>query len=198
MTYTSHLNHTTNQTQKHRASYHAPLPLDHDIVNKEIEYSINDHVDLNDNRQGIIRFIGEISVELNGAIWYGIELTEAKGTNNGTLKGVTYFRCEATYGTFVERKTIRWLSSEYSANVDLDSIDRFHINQIVNVKGKKGSAQIRFIGLWGDNLKYGLELLDDTGTHSGVVDDKFYFSCGIYRGIFVNESDLIVEDDEDE
>ena len=44
-------------------------------------------VDLNDNRRDVIRFIAEISVELNGAIWSCIELTQEQGDNNGTLKG---------------------------------------------------------------------------------------------------------------
>ncbi len=61
---------TMQKHQKRQPSYHNALPLNPTIVNLDIEYSINDPVDLNDNRQGIIRFIGEIAVELNGAIWY--------------------------------------------------------------------------------------------------------------------------------
>ena len=174
-----------------RSSYHKMLPLNHDIVNEAMNYSFNDRVDLNDNRQGTIRFIGEISVHLNGAIWYGIELNKEQGTNNGTLRGVQYFKCQQNFGTFVEKKTIRWLTSDEKCFDSLDSINRFHINQIVKIRGKRGRAQIRFIGLFLGKLKYGVELLDDMGAHSGSIGGKFYFTCGILRGLFVEKERLI-------
>eukprot|EP01084_Bolivina_argentea_P028616 53159_1 len=183
----------TMQThQKRQPSYHNALPLNPTIVNLDIKYSINDAVDLNDNRQGIIRFIGEIAVELNGAIWYGIELTKPQGNCNGTLKGISYFNCDDNYGTFVEKTQIRWLTSSAENEVtDLDSTSRLHINDIVGVKRKKGKGQIRFIGLFGTDVKYGIELLDDMGVHSGVVNGKFYFTCGFYKGLFVDKKELI-------
>lgn len=44
--------------------------------------------------------------------WVGIVLNEAKGKNNGTVKGVTYFQCPANFGLFVKfnSPTIRVLS----------------------------------------------------------------------------------------
>eukprot|EP01084_Bolivina_argentea_P298443 514281_1 len=44
---------------------------------------------------GTVRFIGEIKGR-NG-IWYGVELDESKGDNNGNLKGITYFETTMRY-----------------------------------------------------------------------------------------------------
>ena len=189
---------------EHQQCYQKALPLAPNINNLDMEYCYNDHVDLNDNRQGTIKFIGEISVELNGAIWYGIELKTPKGDNNGSLKGVSYFRCKPNYGTFVQKRTIRWLSSGNDDlnneinNVHSESSKRFHINQIVKVPYKRSKAEIKWIGEFNKKLTFGIELLDEMGNHSGRIDDKFYFSCGIYRGLFVSQTDLKILDENEE
>ena len=36
------------------------------------------------------------------------------------------------------------------------------------------------------------------GVHSGSINNKFYFTCGLFRGIFVKEHDLIHLDSYDE
>jgi len=181
-------------------SYRKALPLAPATQNSEMEYAYGDHVDLNDNREGTVRFIGEIAVELNGDIWYGVELDDTRGDNNGSLKGVPYFKCADNCGTFVQKRRIRWLSSDNAQveELDLDSPQRWHINQKVKVRNKRGKAQIRFIGLYEDELRYGVEFMDDTGTHSGHIGGKFYFTCGILRGLFVAPSDLIRIDESKE
>jgi len=50
---------------------------------------------------GVVRFIGETLFK-PGVIWYGIELEEAKGKNNGSVKGEWYFDGKAKHGTFVQ------------------------------------------------------------------------------------------------
>lgn len=184
-----------SNTMPTKDTYKKALPLAPNVNNMDMKYCYNDHVDLNDNRSGIIKFIGEISVELQGAIWYGIELNSSKGENNGSLKGIKYFKCNENNGTFVQKKTIRWLSSGIETSgiddLDLESASRFHINQIVKIKNKRGKGQIKFIGTFANELRFGIELLDDMGVHSGIIDGKFYFTCGIYRGIFVPYTDLI-------
>lgn len=54
---------------------------------------------------GIVRFIGQTKFK-GDAIWYGVQLEDAVGKNNGTIKGHTYFRCEPKYGIFVHQDQV--------------------------------------------------------------------------------------------
>lgn len=51
------------------------------------------------NRTGTVRFAGK--TEFAAGIWVGIELDEPVGRNDGTVKDVSYFKCQPTYGIFV-------------------------------------------------------------------------------------------------
>ncbi|XP_050359352.1 dynactin subunit 1 isoform X1 [Nymphalis io] len=44
--------------------------------------------------------------------WIGIILDEAKGKNNGTVRGHSYFRCEENYGVFVRQTQIQLLDAD--------------------------------------------------------------------------------------
>eukprot|EP00929_Paragymnodinium_shiwhaense_P024246 TRINITY_DN14981_c0_g1_i1.p1 TRINITY_DN14981_c0_g1~~TRINITY_DN14981_c0_g1_i1.p1 ORF type:complete len:1589 (-),score=374.84 TRINITY_DN14981_c0_g1_i1:70-4836(-) len=48
--------------------------------------------------RGTVRFVG--SVEFATGTWVGIELEEAKGKNDGCVKGVRYFQCKQYHGLF--------------------------------------------------------------------------------------------------
>ena len=62
------------------------------------------------NISGKVAYIG-LTKFANGK-WVGIVLDEAKGKNNGTIDGVTYFNCPANFGIFVKfnSPTIKILS----------------------------------------------------------------------------------------
>ena len=51
------------------------------------------------NKPGYIRFIGK--TKFAHGIWIGVELEQEFGKNDGSLKGIRYFRCEENRGTFV-------------------------------------------------------------------------------------------------
>merc|ERR1712228_850992 len=55
--------------------------------------------------RGVIRFIGPTKFKSN-IIWYGIQLEEAKGKNNGSVDGVKYFQCYPKFGIFVKEEKI--------------------------------------------------------------------------------------------
>jgi len=57
------------------------------------------------NKKGIIRFIGEFSI--GKGLWYGIELDEPVGKNNGSHDGHIYFECSNNYGIFVRHDKIK-------------------------------------------------------------------------------------------
>merc|ERR1712154_359821 len=71
-----------------------------------IRVTVGDIVKVKKNGcHGIVRFIGETQFK-PGIIWYGIQLEEKKGKNNGIVDGVRYFLCDAKYGMFVKETQI--------------------------------------------------------------------------------------------
>ena len=51
------------------------------------------------NKRGHVRFIGP--TKFGHGTWIGVELEEASGKNDGSVKGVSYFECAANKGVFV-------------------------------------------------------------------------------------------------
>ena len=58
---------------------------------------------------GIVRFIGFTSFA--PGYWLGIELLTPTGKNNGSVHGVSYFKCMDNYGIFTRAKLVTVLSS---------------------------------------------------------------------------------------
>jgi len=75
------------------------------IESGDARITIHDTVRVkNINCNGVVRFIG--SVRGKDGIFYGIELCEEKGKNNGSIGGRIYFACEAKKGIFVRKTSI--------------------------------------------------------------------------------------------
>ncbi|CAF1236539.1 unnamed protein product [Adineta ricciae] len=77
-------------------------------INDE-EYPVDARVTVNTdhqlyNKTGTIRFVGKTSFK--EGIWYGVELDEPVGKNNGTFDGIAYFQCPDKHGVFVRRDKI--------------------------------------------------------------------------------------------
>ena len=51
------------------------------------------------NKLGTLRFCG--TTEFAAGMWAGVELDTADGKNDGTVKGMRYFRCEPDHGIFI-------------------------------------------------------------------------------------------------
>merc|ERR1711879_1020649 len=49
-----------------------------------------------------VRSIGVPSWSDSGNVYYGLELAKKKGDHNGSYEGVSYFKCKAKYGIYVE------------------------------------------------------------------------------------------------
>lgn len=62
------------------------------------------------NVEGKIAYIGP--VDTHPGNYYGVILDEAKGKNNGSYKGKTYFTCPDNHGIFVRRNQILGCNSE--------------------------------------------------------------------------------------
>ncbi|KAI5238161.1 hypothetical protein E4T43_07616 [Aureobasidium subglaciale] len=56
-------------------------------------------VELNDGRHAIVRFFG--ATGFAPGEWVGVELDEASGKNDGSVKGERYFDCELNHGMFL-------------------------------------------------------------------------------------------------
>ena len=62
-------------------------------------FQIGDRVFVNGDKLGTLHFCG--TTEFAGGIWAGIALDEPDGKNDGSVKGVTYFKCLPDHGVFV-------------------------------------------------------------------------------------------------
>lgn len=54
---------------------------------------------------GILRYIGTINAA--PGIWCGIELPDASGKNDGSLKGQVYFQCPPKHGIFIKKESVK-------------------------------------------------------------------------------------------
>jgi len=60
------------------------------------------------SKSGTIRFVGKVSA-LPAGYWVGVELDEATGRNNGTVKGIKLFSCGENYGTVLRPSNVEQL-----------------------------------------------------------------------------------------
>ena len=57
-------------------------------------------------QSGTVRFGG--AIDFLGGQWAGIELDDAVGKNDGSLKGIRFFTCKPKFGEFVTRVFMEW------------------------------------------------------------------------------------------
>ncbi|KAK5174976.1 uncharacterized protein LTR77_000112 [Saxophila tyrrhenica] len=62
-------------------------------------------IELNDGRIATVRFVGNTSFQTGE--WVGVELGEATGKNDGSVKGERYFQCQQGYGMFLRPAGVR-------------------------------------------------------------------------------------------
>ncbi|KAK1067735.1 hypothetical protein LTR74_006209 [Friedmanniomyces endolithicus] len=67
--------------------------------------SVGQTIELNDDRIATIRFLGPTHFQTGD--WVGVELAEASGKNDGSVKGKRYFECEQDHGMFLRPSGIR-------------------------------------------------------------------------------------------
>lgn len=96
-------------TTPKRVQTETPIPKKIVDINDD-EYPIDCRVVINTdhhifNKLGFVRYVGK--TYFKEGIWYGIELEEAVGKNNGSFGGHAYFQCPDKHGVFVRRDKIR-------------------------------------------------------------------------------------------
>ncbi len=66
---------------------------------KALGLKVGDRVIVNGSKLGSLRFCG--TTDFAPGVWAGIEYDEADGKNDGSVKGVMYFKCQPNHGVFV-------------------------------------------------------------------------------------------------
>jgi len=159
---------------------------------------VNDKVRLDDERTGVVRFIGNVSFAKGE--WVGLALDDPfNGKNDGMVKGKRYFQCKKNKGTFVRRKRVVEVKVFASNNVAKTlgkavlAKDSFKVGFRVSCDGRLGT--VRFIGTLdrdSDDQYLGLELDQEfKGTSDGSRNGKRYFLCAKGQGIFVKPEKVI-------
>ena len=69
---------------------------------------------MNGNKLGTLQFCG--TTEFAGGIWAGIALDEPEGKNDGSVKGVPYFKCLPEHGVFVPPNKISKVMRAVNSN----------------------------------------------------------------------------------
>ena len=67
--------------------------------------AVGQKIELNDGRVATIRFVGTTAFQTGD--WVGVELEEATGKNDGSVKGERYFQCDQGYGMFLRPSGVR-------------------------------------------------------------------------------------------
>ncbi|XP_065063038.1 kinesin-like protein KIF13B isoform X4 [Rhopilema esculentum] len=60
---------------------------------------IGDKINLGGDNTGQVRFVGK--TEFADGMWAGVELTSPNGKNDGSVNGVSYFKCDDKHGLFI-------------------------------------------------------------------------------------------------
>jgi len=71
---------------------------------------VNDRVVVG-SKLGTLRFCG--TTEFSTGIWAGVELDNAEGKNDGTVKGMRYFQCAPGHGIFVAARAVAKAGASY-------------------------------------------------------------------------------------
>eukprot|EP01083_Nonionella_stella_P254590 874660_1 len=134
---------------------------------------------------GTVRFIGQIQGKRG--IFYGIQLDEAKGTNNGNIGDIAYFKCGPKRGLFIKKNEIIQTNIKHNQNAP-----RVTIGDHVKCINAKCNGIIKFIGtpypVKQEGTFYGVQLDKPKGKNNGTVKGRWYFDCAYKYGTFLDAS----------
>ena len=70
----------------------------------DLNPKVGQTVQTQDGRQGIVRYSGPLKVAQGD--WFGLELADDSGKNDGAVKGERYFQCAPQHGIFVRKESV--------------------------------------------------------------------------------------------
>ena len=152
-------------------------PLNPNKIDKDI--TIGDKVKLEYNLIGTIRFIGKM--KNRDGIWYGIELNNSDGDNDGSIVNIRYFSTDNNRGTFVKESSILKILYKNYNNIRLNVGDKIYIKKF------DCNGIVRFIGEteFKSGIWYGIQLEKQKGKNNGTIKNRKYFVCKQKYGIFI-------------
>jgi len=111
------------------------------------EININDYVFIKTTSQkGIVRYVGE--TKFKTGIWVGVELDKrGAGKNNGTVMGVTYFKCPPATGLFIPITAVEKISKDQEIDDNTSEISTLKSKMLINMDLKSNNTKI------GKNIK---------------------------------------------
>ena len=143
-----------------------------------------------DNLDGTVKFIGELSGKYG--IWYGIELDKRRGTSDGSIKKIKYFKTKKNRGLFVKKHEI---SKTTQSNKD---VPRCSVGDIVRINKFNCNGIVRYIGStdFKNGTWYGIELKKPKGKNNGTVNNRSYFVCKQKYGTFVKGKSISTKNED--
>eukprot|EP01084_Bolivina_argentea_P017602 32849_1 len=158
--------------------------------------TVGDRVKLKKNNLiGVVRFVGEIKGKKG--IFYGVELDDNKGKNDGSVENVPYFKCSKKKGLFVSRSGI---INTYAGNTK--NVPRVTVGDRVKCLKAKCNGKIRYIGtpysVKQSGILYGVELEKPNGKNNGTVKGRWYFTCRYKCGVFLQPAGFSVLNEQKE
>ncbi|GIY62589.1 CAP-Gly domain-containing linker protein 4 [Caerostris extrusa] len=141
---------------------------------------------------GTLRYCG--GTQFAQGIWAGVELEEPLGKNDGTLKGVTYFKCPHNHGIFAPINKISKYDSSLirnrspcisrcspARNISFSKVNVSHVTSKVETglsSLRRQNSDVIFC-FW-----YGIELDKPQGKNDGSINSVQYFTCSPGYGLF--------------
>jgi dynactin complex subunit len=160
-------------------------------------FSVGDHVLVSGSKPGIIRFLGNTSFAKGE--WAGVELEGPEGKNDGSVGGVSYFKCKPLHGVFAKpQKLERRMTVATERPVQNATSERLmprasesgsdfslQVGDKVLVGGAK-SGTLQYIGKtdFAQGVWAGVQLDEPLGKNDGAVAGKRYFQCQPKYGLF--------------
>merc|ERR1712228_1097957 len=173
------------------------LKMDENEVTISDKVKVGDRVTLSNNKQGIIKFIGNTEFSENKPM-LGIELdSEDPKATDGSVGNKSYFKTQMGRGIFVRRASVISFNSfesvpdneEEESEDDDDDMDFDDYVELEN--GSKGI--IKFIGKTdfakGELIGVEMETWDPDG-HDGSKHNKRYFSCKQGHGLWTRREKI--------
>lgn len=88
------------------------------MVQIDIRMGTRVAIDGNEENTGTVRWIG--NTRFAKGFWYGVELDNPLGKNDGSVNGRRYFDCEENYGLFVKKKRLKNLDERIREAFEFD------------------------------------------------------------------------------
>ena len=207
----------SHSLKENGSCYHGPVTGK--VVLQALGLAIGDRVFINGSKIGILRYCG--ATQFASGIWAGVELEGGDGKHNGTVQGVTYFRCHANQGVFAPINRVTKYGSRYRvfqgspivhrpvnypgvnvANVTpkvetgLSSLrnklaDLMAGDRVMLTDRRKGIVRFSGETAFSPGHWFGIELEKALGKNDGSVNGVRYFQCGANHGLFATGSRIL-------